>query len=90
MISITILVVDNDHDSRNSLAKQFLERKGYWVLYANGPEIAEEILSNNLVHLAIVDVRLRNDDDSTDRSGLSLCEHMDPTVASDYSDGISG
>jgi 6-phosphofructokinase 1 len=34
-----------------------------------------------LIHLAILDIRLENDDDPSDLSGLELCEEIDPLVA---------
>src|SRR5205807_6388402 len=45
------------------------------------PELAEEELKKHLIHLALIDVRLRENEDENDRSGLHLCDRMDPTVA---------
>jgi DNA-binding response OmpR family regulator len=66
-----ILLADNDLDSLDMCA-EFLELSGYRVLKATNPFEAQTILNTHRVHLAIVDLRLTNDKDPKDRSGLML------------------
>lgn len=81
MAKYRILVADNDPDFRDSLARDVLEPEGYQVTQAGNPEQARRALQDNLIHLAILDIRLENDDDPSDLSGLELCEEIDPVVA---------
>lgn len=81
MITTKILVVDNDPAYRESLVEDVLKPEGFVVFQASSPEEARHFLEDELIHLALVDIRLVNDDDPNDRSGLHLCEQMEPTVA---------
>lgn len=55
-----ILVADNDPDSL--AAVQFnMKMAGYRVYPADSPEMAKQILEEQIIHLAIIDMRLRND-----------------------------
>jgi 6-phosphofructokinase 1 len=81
MKGFTILVADNDPDYRESLAASVLEPEGFQVHQAASPEQAQQLLQKYLIHLAILDVRLENDDDPHDMSGLALCKAIDPVVA---------
>ena len=76
-----ILIIDNNPQFREVMAENVLEPAGHTVYHAGNPVDAREALASNLIHLAIVDVRLTNDDDPNDTSGLWLCEEMDPSVA---------
>jgi 6-phosphofructokinase 1 len=89
MERIRILVVENDQVKRGALVRNVLEPEGYEVVQAGTPEEAEEKLIGTLIHLAIVDVRLRNDDDPNDDSGLRFCRSMDHTVARIIRSGFS-
>ena len=74
-----ILFIDNVPDFLNT-RKEFLEDKGYEVLPACSPEEAKRILRTTHVDLAIIDIRLRDDKDELDRSGLELARKMDPAI----------
>ena len=70
MAEMIILFADNDRDFLDTRA-EFLEAEGYHVLKAYSPEDAREMLDHRRVHLAILDIRLR-DDSEGDISGLEL------------------
>jgi len=71
----TILLADNDPDFL-SICTEFLESAGYQVLKASSPEDVKTVLATNHVHLAIFDLRLTNDDNEKDRSGLMLAKEV--------------
>jgi CheY-like chemotaxis protein len=54
--------------------REFLEREGYQVVGANSPDEAKRILEEGRVDLAILDIRMVNDDDDGDISGLNLAK----------------
>lgn len=64
-----ILIIDNHKGFLDSIAR-FFRRHGYGVLTASSLGEARELLSNTWVHLLIVDIRMRNDEDELDESGL--------------------
>ncbi|HJQ70239.1 MAG TPA: DNA-binding response regulator [Blastocatellia bacterium] len=66
-----ILFADNDKRFLETRAG-FLREAGYEVLLARSPEEAEQLLSEEHVHLAILDIRLEEDLDERDVSGLVL------------------
>jgi Response regulator containing CheY-like receiver, AAA-type ATPase, and DNA-binding domains len=68
-----ILFADNDADFLNARA-EFLEKAGYQVLRAYTLEQARQQLSEARVHVAILDVRMEEDDDPRDISGLVLAK----------------
>ena len=68
-----ILFVDNDDDFLSTRA-EFLEQEGFEVFKAHTISEAEWFLENANIHLTIVDVRMENDDDARDMSGLSLAK----------------
>ncbi len=72
-----ILIVEND-----SLVleghRQIFEMEGYRVMTASSAAEAQELLMYRQVDLAIVDVRLSDDHDTYDRSGIELVERMPP------------
>src|SRR5881227_3052172 len=74
-----ILIVDNNEGIIASYTDA-LVAAGYEVVDAGSPEEALAVLREKMIHLAIVDVRLREDDDQNDKSGLELCEAMEPLV----------
>lgn len=69
----TVLFVDNVPEFLDTRA-EFLENAGYRVHKAYTIEQAERFLDDNLVHLAILDIRMVNDDDDKDISGLILAK----------------
>lgn len=68
-----VLLVDNDPDFLNTRA-ELLERRGYGVQRACGLEEARWLLGQGHVHLAILDIRLVDDADDRDVSGLRLAK----------------
>lgn len=66
-----ILFAENDSDARKKWGK-LLEISGYGVLFATNPSETRSKLVNERIDLAILDVRLDNDKDETDISGLVL------------------
>ncbi len=74
-----ILVADNDPDYRKALIKTlFLD--GYEVFGASNPSEAEETIKKELIHLAILDKRLNDDNDRNDESGIELAQRIDSTI----------
>ncbi|MGQ9493704.1 MAG: DNA-binding response regulator, partial [Anaerolineae bacterium] len=53
---------------------EFLEQAGYQVLKAYTLEQARQLLAEARLHLAILDIRMENDDDEKDVSGLTLAK----------------
>ncbi len=81
MSQATLLIVDNDSNVRESLVKDVLEPAGYKVIAAGSLEEAEQaLLGEELIHLSILDIRLMNDDDQNDRSGIELSQQIDPLI----------
>jgi 6-phosphofructokinase 1 len=78
MTETNILVADNSESYRKSLVKKVL--KGYNVIEAGSPDEAREKVKENLIHLAIIDIRLKDDNDPKDESGLELSKEIDPAV----------
>ncbi len=68
-----ILFADNDVSFLDTRS-EFLERAGYDVIKATTLAEAEWLLKNANIHLAILDIRMQNDDDERDRSGLELAK----------------
>jgi len=79
MIAKIILLADN---LRNFLdeRREFLEQAGYTVVTASNPTDVERILERGGVDLAILDIRLVNDDDSEDTSGLELARKFGQAI----------
>jgi CheY-like chemotaxis protein len=69
----TVLLADNKEDYRKSL-RQLLEEEGYLVTEVGSVQEAEEGLKAVSVDLALVDLRLTNDEDDHDMSGLKVAE----------------
>jgi DNA-binding response OmpR family regulator len=68
-----VLLVDNDMDFLETRA-EFLTNAGYQVLKASTLEEARRMLSEEYIHLAILDIRMVDDDDAKDISGLTLAQ----------------
>lgn len=75
MLRGTLLLVDNKPDFLRTRA-ELLEQGGYRVLIASTVAEAKQILAENLIDLAIIDIRLENDDDENDVSGLILAKKI--------------
>ena len=69
-----VLFADNDAQFLDARA-EWLEDAGYRVLKASGLEQARRLLAEARIHLAILDVRLVDDQDERDISGLLLAQH---------------
>ncbi len=69
----TILFADNDKDFLDTRC-QFLEAEGYQVRKAYSLGEATSYINNHRFHLIILDIRLENDDDEKDISGLILAK----------------
>ena len=70
-----ILVVDNDPDVLDSVEFN-LKTVGYEVLTANSPEKARALLACEIVHLAIIDIRLKYEDRAEDLSGFNVAREL--------------
>jgi len=68
-----VLFADNEQDFLDTRA-EYLESAGYLVLKAYSLEQAKKLLAETRVHLAILDIRLVDDDDERDLSGLTLAK----------------
>jgi len=68
-----VLFADNDLDFLETRS-EFLERAGYQVVRACTEAEAQRILADLWVPVAILDVRLKDDDDEKDISGLNLAK----------------
>lgn len=66
-----ILLADNDLDFLSKRGDLF-EASGYTVIKASSPEQAKKLLKESYVHLALLDVRLKDDNDDKDVSGIQL------------------
>lgn len=71
MSTPTILLADNNAEFL-STCSEFLELAGYQVLKASSPADVKNILKSTHVHLCIFDLRLTDDENEKDRSGLLL------------------
>lgn len=78
MQKLTILLADNEPEFLKTRQK-ILESEGYEVIPAASPEEAEHLLKKG-VNLAIVDLRLIDDKDEADLSGLALIKRAAPEV----------
>jgi DNA-binding response OmpR family regulator len=73
MSKIQLLLMDNHHDFLDTLA-EFLERENYNVLRAYTLEQARNQLAEARVHVAILDIRMVDDTNKRDRSGVDLAK----------------
>jgi DNA-binding response OmpR family regulator len=69
-----VLIADNKVDFLNTRAEA-LREAGYRVFEAASPEEAERVLREVWIHVAVVDIRLKDDDDAKDTSGLLLAKN---------------
>jgi DNA-binding response OmpR family regulator len=70
-----ILFVDNNRDFLDTLA-EYINQAGYKVIKAYSAEDARSYGEQLKPDLAVVDVRLVNDDDEHDRTGVFLAETL--------------
>lgn len=74
-----VLLADNDPNYLETCGK-FLGGYGFKVVEALDPTKAKNILESGRVDLAIIDMRLTNDSDSRDVSGLKLAQTSAPKI----------
>jgi len=77
--NISILIADNHQDFLDTCA-ELLETAGYQVYKAINPIEAREIMETAHLHLAVLDLRLNDDDDPNDKSGLKLAQNVARTL----------
>ena len=70
---IIVLLIDNDRDFLNTRAES-VRKAGYQVLRAYSLKEARERLMNERVHVVVTDVRLVNDDDDRDTTGITVAK----------------
>lgn len=70
-----ILFADNDHDFRQVYAAK-LQREGYSIKQVGDPQAATEVFETGGIDLAIMDIRLVDDYDERDESGIVLARQM--------------
>lgn len=75
MSKATILIADNDADFLETRAES-LTREGYYVISAATPPEARRLLERGDLDLAILDIRMIDDDDEKDISGLTLAQEF--------------
>ncbi len=74
-----VLIADNDQRHRESLA-EFLTEEGYEVLEASTPAEARQLLRAGNLDVAVLDVRLTDDSDPHDTSGLDVACSVAPNT----------
>jgi DNA-binding response OmpR family regulator len=74
-----ILIVDDSPEILYTLAN-ILKMEGFEVFTAHSAPLAETLYRQELVHLAVIDVRLESKYDVDDTSGLDLARRIDPVV----------
>lgn len=79
LAKVKVLLVDNDLEFLHTRS-EFLERNGCQTRLTEDPVEAERLINARQVDIAVVDLRLLNDDDEKDLSGLSLAKNTTPSV----------
>ncbi|MBV7338974.1 DNA-binding response regulator [Chloroflexi bacterium TSY] len=77
--SPNLLLVDNDSDFV-AICAEYLELVGYRVMTATSIDDARQSLHKHRIHLALFDLRLVNDTDQKDKSGLTLAREIAPSI----------
>ena len=75
----TLLFADNDPDFLK-VRSEFLAQEGYHIITAANPTEARKKLEHAYVDLVILDIRLTNEEDEKDLSGLMLAREVARTV----------
>jgi len=75
----TILFADNNLRFAN-VRREFLEEKGYKIITVTSPAEAKKMIDHQQLDLAIIDIRLIDDDDENDHSGIILAKESNPNV----------
>ncbi len=82
MADPTILFVDNT-STFLEVRSEYLKREGYQVIQAHSPAEAHILLAKHHVDVIVLDIRLLDDDDEKDISGISLAKEVSkiaPTI----------
>lgn len=79
MFKSVILVADNQQGSLDTTAK-LLKEAGYATVKANSLLEARRKLEERRTHAAVLDVRLKDDDDDNDLSGVMLAKTAAPEM----------
>jgi RNA polymerase sigma factor (sigma-70 family) len=79
MAKATIVVADNNRTFLEQLG-DFLRQGGYSVILAESLEEAKRVLQKRKYDLVILDVRLTDDTDVTDNSGLMLAKFVSANI----------
>src|SRR5689334_1538045 len=79
MKPVRILLAENYPEALTSCA-ELLQRAGHQVWMAESVEAARRLLDTTYFHVAIFDLRRRDDNDSTDKSRLELARACDATI----------
>ena len=74
-----VLVVDNDPDVRDAVCF-ILENAGFVVVTARSVAEARERLRTEIIHAAVIDVRLQDDKRPSDTTGFDLTREMPPHI----------
>lgn len=74
-----VLVADNDQQVLKA-AVFSLTQAGYDVLTAAGPEEALAVLESQIVHVAVIDLRLKNNELAEDTSGFRVAKVIPPYI----------
>lgn len=74
-----ILIADNIESVAQTHA-EYLELHGYRVQCVSTPEECERLLEEERFHLAILDLRMRDDLDEKDISGFTLAQQSNPRI----------
>lgn len=72
--SFRILIADNDQGYRSSIS-QMLSSNGYYVQSASTAEEANRLIRTKNIDLALIEIRLRDQDDEKDLSGLEVARN---------------
>jgi CheY-like chemotaxis protein len=88
-----ILLTDNQEEDRATW-QRVLANAGYDVRLAQNPEEAHKVLQSTTIDLAIIDLRLVDDDDKHDISGLTLAKekayrHIPKIILTAFDTGYS-
>jgi CheY-like chemotaxis protein len=79
MPKATILLADNDSNFAE-VRTEILRIKGYQVSIALTPAQAKEIVEQGGIDLVILDIRLTDDSNVRDKSGLVVAKEIDPAI----------
>ena len=76
MLKAKILIADNDKFALDT-CESYLRSKGYDVHSALSPSRVTEILDEENIHLAVLDIRLIDDTQEDDFSGIWIAQQPD-------------